>query len=125
MTLTIDPTSFVAPYEQLRTQLVAAIRSGSLPAGSRLPTVRGLARELGLAPNTVARTYRELEQAGVVRTQGRLGTFVEHPGGAAERAALAAAQAYVHTARGLGLDDAATLRWVRDAQRAIGGSTAG
>lgn len=115
MRLTIDPHSPDAPYEQVRTQIAGAIRAGDLPAGSRLPTVRGLAAELGLASNTVARAYRELEMAGAVQTKGRLGTFVEHSGEAAERAAFAAAQEYVRRARELGLDDQATLRWVRDA----------
>ena len=72
----IDGSSPVPPYEQLRSRIEAAVRSGELAAGSRLPTVRQLAADVGLAPNTVARAYRELEQAGVVVTRGRLGTTV-------------------------------------------------
>ncbi|QTE30397.1 GntR family transcriptional regulator [Pengzhenrongella sicca] len=115
MRITIDPRSPVAPYDQIRTQLADAIHAGSLAPGTRLPTVRGLAAELGLAPNTVARAYRELEQAGAVRTGGRNGTIVEQSGEAADRAAFAAAQDYVRRARELGLDDEASLRWVRTA----------
>jgi hypothetical protein len=55
--LTIDPRSPDAPYDQLRSQIAARARAGTLPVGYRLPTVRGLAEELGLAPNTVAKTW--------------------------------------------------------------------
>jgi DNA-binding transcriptional regulator YhcF (GntR family) len=74
--IAVDPQLAVPPYEQVRTQLVAAIESGQLPAEQRLPTVRQLAADLGLAVNTVARAYRELETAGRVQTRGRNGTFV-------------------------------------------------
>lgn len=119
MRFTIDPHSPLAPFEQLRSQVVEAIDVGDLPAGSRLPTVRALALELGLAPNTVARAYRQLEQACVVRTRGRLGTFVEHPGQANERAAFEAAQEYARRARELGVADDDALRLLRDAQRGL------
>ena len=72
----IDASSAVAPYEQVRASVTALVRSGQLPAHTRLPAVRRLAVDLGLAANTVARAYRELEAAGVVETRGRLGTFV-------------------------------------------------
>ena len=111
----IDPDSAVAPYEQIRAQVVAAVRSGALAPGTRLPTVRHLAADLGLAPNTVARAFRELEKAGVVATRGRLGTFVEATGDASERAAFAAARDYADRVRALGLDDDAAVRWVRNA----------
>ncbi len=76
MTFRIDATSGTAPYEQLRTQIAAGAADGRLPAGTKLPTVRALAEQLGVAANTVARAYRELEADGVVVTQGRRGTFV-------------------------------------------------
>lgn len=72
----IDAASSVAPYEQLRRHIAARIDSGELEARSRLPTVRELARLTGLATNTAARAYRELESAGYIRTEGRRGTFV-------------------------------------------------
>lgn len=74
---TIDPGGADAPYEQLRAQIAGRARSGALPVGHRLPTVRALAEELGLAANTVAKAYRALEGDGVVETRGRNGTFVE------------------------------------------------
>ncbi len=74
--VTIDADSTVPPYEQLRSQLAFQVRSGQLATGDRLPTVRQLARDLGLAKNTVVRAYRELEQAGLVAGEGRRGTIV-------------------------------------------------
>ncbi|SCE03706.1 regulatory protein, gntR family, partial [Streptomyces sp. SolWspMP-sol7th] len=59
--IAVDAASALAPYEQLRAQIAEQARSGALPAGYRLPTVRGLAQELGLAANTVAKAYRALE----------------------------------------------------------------
>ncbi|OKI63592.1 GntR family transcriptional regulator [Streptomyces sp. MJM1172] len=92
-----------APYEQLRTQIAEAARAGRLPVGYKLPTVRGLAQELGLAANTVAKAYRALEGDGVIETRGRNGTFVAAAGDSAAREAAAAAQAYAERARRLGL----------------------
>ena len=69
LALSIDKTSTTPPFEQLRMQLLAAVQDGRLPAGTRLPTVRGLATELGLAVNTVAGSYRALEKDGVIETR--------------------------------------------------------
>jgi DNA-binding transcriptional regulator YhcF (GntR family) len=107
----LDPAASEPPYEQLRRQIASRAASGDLPPGTRLPTVRALAAELGLAVNTVAKTYRALESDGVVRTEGRRGTFVA-PGDAAGRTdAGEAAAAYVAVARrlGLGLTEALLL----------------
>lgn len=68
-----DPTP---PYEQLRRQLCDLIRSGQLTSGERLPPVRQLAADLGVAVGTVARTYRELEGGGWVVTRRGAGTRV-------------------------------------------------
>ncbi|WP_446218243.1 GntR family transcriptional regulator [Micromonospora sp. IBHARD004] len=76
MRIRIDQTSAVPPYEQVRGQLARMIGDGRLPVGTRLPAVRQLATDLGLAVNTVARAYRELETAGLVETRGRHGTVV-------------------------------------------------
>ena len=62
----IDPTSPLPPYEQLRINLTALVLNGALDAGAKLPSIRQLAGDLGLAPGTVARAYRELEADGVV-----------------------------------------------------------
>ncbi|MBQ1000716.1 GntR family transcriptional regulator [Streptomyces sp. RK62] len=119
MTLKIHiDDSAVAPYEQVRAQISEQARSGVLPVGYRLPTVRGLAQSLGLAANTVAKAYRALESDGVIETRGRNGTFIAAAGSAAEREAASAAQVYAERARRLGLDEDAALRTVRDALRA-------
>ncbi|MEU6215525.1 GntR family transcriptional regulator [Streptomyces sp. NPDC090085] len=102
--VTIDGSAgAAAPYEQLRAQIADRARTGRLPAGFKLPTVRGLAEELGLAANTVAKAYRALEADGVIETRGRNGTFVAAAGDAAAREAAAAAQAFADRARRLGL----------------------
>lgn len=111
MDLTVDHSSAVPPFEQVRDGVAAAVRTGALAAGDRLPTVRKLAADLGLASNTVARAYRELEEAGVVETRGRNGTFVAaHGSDQAMEAALATA-AYAKRLRelGIGVEEAVTL----------------
>jgi GntR family transcriptional regulator len=74
--LWVDTASPVPPYEQIRAQVTTFVAAGSLAPGSRLPSVRQLAADLGLAAGTVARAYRELEAAGVVETRRRTGTHV-------------------------------------------------
>jgi DNA-binding transcriptional regulator YhcF (GntR family) len=101
-------------FDQLRNQIIDAIRTGTLPPGARLPTVRELAAQLGLAVNTVARAYRELETAGVVETRGRFGTFVARAD-PSDNAMAAAARAYLDVARGLGLSKADALRYLEAA----------
>ncbi|MFD9130642.1 GntR family transcriptional regulator [Kitasatospora sp. NPDC059571] len=101
--LTIDHTIATPPYEQVRAQIADRARSGELPVGLRLPTVRALAEELGLAANTVARAYRELEADGVVETHGRRGTLIAAAGDSAHRLAAAAAAEYAERAHRLGL----------------------
>ena len=73
----IDPTSAVAPYQQVREQILASIAGGDLAPGTKLPSVRALAGELDLAVNTVAKVYKELEAQGAVVTRGRHGTIVQ------------------------------------------------
>lgn len=101
-------------FDQLRTQIVDAVRDGRLTPGTRLPTVRELAGQMNLAVNTVARAYRELESAGVLETRGRFGTFVSRVD-PADTAMATAAQNFVSTARALGVDKATALRYVESA----------
>ena len=100
----VDTTSKVPPYEQIRTTVAMAAAAGELPVGYRLPTVRALAGDLSVAVNTVARAYRELEQAGVVETRGRSGTFIAAAGDDQRAEALAAARAYAEVISRVGLD---------------------
>jgi DNA-binding transcriptional regulator YhcF (GntR family) len=121
VTLKIHVDDGAPPYEQVRAQISEQARSGTLPVGYRLPTVRGLAESLGLAANTVAKAYRALEADGVIETRGRNGTFVAAAGPAAEREAAAAARTYADRAHRLGLAQDAALAAVRDALRAAYG----
>lgn len=75
MILRVDPTSPVPPFEQLRDQITTMVLTNRLSAGTRLPPIRQLAADLGLAPGTVARSYRELEASHLVVSRGRHGTF--------------------------------------------------
>ena len=115
MTFAIDTAAPEPPFEQLRAQVVAGALDGTLPAGTKLPTVRALADELGLAPNTVARAYRELETAGVIETRGRSGSFVALSTDAAERSLQEAAAVYAARARSLGVDAARARSYVEAA----------
>ena len=73
---TLDPKSGVPFYKQIILQVEMAIADGRLKTGDQLPTVRGLAVDLSLNPNTVARAYSELEIRGIVTTQHGTGTFI-------------------------------------------------
>lgn len=125
--VTVDPASGTPPFEQLRRQVAAMIAEGTLSPGTRMPTVRQLAADLGLAANTVARAYRELETDGVIATHGRNGTFVRStvvdPDASSDTTtgeqARAAADAYVASVRALGLGVTEATRlvelaWSRD-----------
>jgi DNA-binding transcriptional regulator YhcF (GntR family) len=105
MHLEIDSHSATPPFEQLRTQVIAQISAGTLVAGTRLPTVRQLAEELGLATNTVARAYKELEAAELIETRGRAGSFVKAASGTVTEQALAAALIYATRIRELGVSE--------------------
>ncbi len=98
-------------FDQLRTQVIDGVREGALPPGTRLPTVRELAGQLGVAVNTVARAYRELESAAIVETRGRFGTFIARYD-PTDAAMAAAAREYVQVARGLGLGKTEALRYI-------------
>ncbi|HEX8630238.1 MAG TPA: GntR family transcriptional regulator [Catenuloplanes sp.] len=123
--LSVDTAGPVPPYEQIRAQLAALIRHGVLTPGSRLPPVRQLAADLGLATGTVARAYRELESAALVISRRGGGTRVADPptpSTPGERDELLAghAGAYVAVARRLGADDDTLLAAVRQALHAGG-----
>jgi DNA-binding transcriptional regulator YhcF (GntR family) len=111
MNISIDHDSAVPPFEQVRLRIAELAASGALAAGHRLPPVRTLATDLGLAANTVARAYRELEQAGLVETRGRAGTVVTARAAKTPAEAQKAARRYAETMRRLGIptDDAVEL----------------
>src|SRR3954447_3093690 len=113
MDIPLDPTSPAPPYEQVRLRIADLAATGALPAGTKLPPVRKLAEELGLAANTVARAYRELEQAGLVETHGRLGTVITARAARVPAEAQHAAQRYADLTRSLGLPAGTALDLVR------------
>ncbi|TFD24727.1 GntR family transcriptional regulator [Cryobacterium sp. TMS1-13-1] len=111
----IDSQSSTPPFEQLRSQVIAAVRSGELAHDTRLPTVRALAAELSLATNTVARAYRELERDAVIETRGRFGSFIAPNGDAAARQAQAAAASFAARIQQLGVSREEALALVTEA----------
>jgi DNA-binding transcriptional regulator YhcF (GntR family) len=109
------------PYRQLIDAVRRQIERGALLPGDRIPPVRALADELDLAPNTVARAYRELEEQGWIEGRGRAGTFVadrlpERPTDT-DVALAHAADRYLRRAAQLGVDPEAAIRTVRQRAR--------
>jgi len=74
----LDDRSGVPVYRQLIDQVMGGMAAGALAAGHQLPTVRQVAVDLSINPNTVVRAYRELEIRGVLETQQGTGTFISH-----------------------------------------------
>jgi GntR family transcriptional regulator len=74
--LSVDPAIDMAPFQQIADQLREFVERGDLRPGDALPTVRQLAIDLGVAPNTVARAYTDLQDAGWLTSDGRRGTRV-------------------------------------------------
>jgi DNA-binding transcriptional regulator YhcF (GntR family) len=118
--ITLGDDDRPAASDRLAAAIQTRIRRGSLAPGERLPTVRALAADLGLAPNTVAKAYRRLEEVGLVEGRGRSGTFVAErlpriP--ERERRLAEAAAAFVRRAEQLGFDETETGRAFRRALR--------
>ncbi len=108
--LTVDTGNPTPPYEQLRRQLAELIQSAALAPGDRLPPLRQLAADLGLAVGTVARAYRELESAGLVSSHRGGGTRVSAaapslPDSERQRLLRSHARAFVQQATLLGADE--------------------
>lgn len=106
LVITLEPGHPSGPAEQIRAQLAALIQGGELEAETRLPTVRQLAGDLRVAAGTVAKAYKELEAAGLVRTGRANGTRV-NPGQVLESPMLTDTRRLVLKAQsaGLGLDE--------------------
>jgi GntR family transcriptional regulator len=126
--LTVDPRSGVPIYLQVIEQVKRSVALGILASGEQLPTVKQLALDLTINPNTVAKAYRELERDGVIETSPGRGSFVKSNGNAestktaATDVARDAIDAAVREAKsiGLGADDiralanTAVARWFRE-----------
>ncbi len=118
--LTVDPRSGVPIYQQIVEQVKRSAALGVLQAGEQLPTVKQLALDLTVNPNTVARAYRDLERDGVIETSPGRGSFVRDDGAGASTEVAArdvtrrAMEASVREARSMGLSRA-DVRGVIDA----------
>ena len=119
MIIAVDPGRPLPVYEQVREQVVRMVAAGTLRPGTRLPTIRQLALDLGLAKGTVAKAYELLESDSVIETRGRKGSFVLDVKPAAardQRVGLKdAADALVIVARQLGADEDAAVDALRRA----------
>jgi DNA-binding transcriptional regulator YhcF (GntR family) len=113
--IVIDSASPVPPFEQLRAQLARQIQDHTLAVGTRLPTIRRLAADLGLAANTVGRAYRELEEAGLIDTRGPAGSFVSAAGDKGRERASRAAAEYAAVIASIGIDTKEAIRIVQTA----------
>ena len=113
--IVIDSASPVPPFEQLRAQLARQIQDHTLAVGTRLPTIRRLAADLGLAVNTVGRAYRELEETGLIETRGPAGSFVSAAGEEGRELASRAAAEYAAVIASVGIDTNEALRIVQAA----------
>lgn len=118
LAIRIDSTSATPPFEQVRAHIAGLIAQGELTPGTKLPTVRQLAADVGLATNTAARVYRELESDGLIVTHGRRGTFVSSDITEAGSVSVVAAQArtaageFTARARRLGLSRSEAVQLV-------------
>lgn len=103
MIVSITTSSAVPVYEQIRSQIATMAENNALPAGTRLPSVRQLASDLGIAPGTVAKAYQALDESGVTTAHRRHGTVITDRAtvSKSDRVAQlrAAATAYAETAR--------------------------
>jgi DNA-binding transcriptional regulator YhcF (GntR family) len=113
--IVIDSTSPVPPFEQLRGQLARQIQDRTLAVGTRLPTIRRLAADLGLAVNTVGRAYRELEEAGLIEVRGPAGSFVAAAGEQGRERARRAAADYAAVIASVGIDADEAVRIIQAA----------
>ncbi len=111
--LALDPSSAVPVAEQIQVQVVDLVTTGALPAGRRLPPVRTLASTLGVAPGTVAKAYRALEQEGFVVTAGRNGTVVADQRGEGSDRTRQQLRAVLQPLLDQGMSPAEVLRLVR------------
>lgn len=119
MILSVDPSRALPVYEQVREQIRRMVAAGTLQPGARLPTIRQLAADLGLAKGTIERAYELLENDAVVERHGRNGTFVADvtPSTRQEitRGLEGAAESLVIVARQLGADEETAARALRTA----------
>ncbi len=119
ITFTLDAASGVPFYRQIIRQIEIAVIAKRLAPGDRLPTIRALAVELKINPNTIAKAYNELEIRGLVTTQVGSGTFIsekrpEDEDGERDRKIAETVARFVREMKALGSDRAEALELVRN-----------
>jgi GntR family transcriptional regulator len=118
----LDMGSGVPVYRQIIDQVMSGLATGALATGDQLPTVRQLAVDLAINPNTVIRAYRELEIRGVLQTQQGTGTFIsqqapERDGSERRRRLNQLAGEFMARAGAEGFSLEELLAWLREAQK--------
>lgn len=123
MILSVDPERALPVYEQVREQIRRMVAAGTLTPGTRLPTIRQLASDLGLAKGTIERAYELLEGDAVIERHGRNGTYVSEAAQPSRREAAVelqlAAERLVISARQLGAGEDDAVAALRRAWRAL------
>lgn len=117
--IAIDTHSAVAPYQQVREQILTAIAEGKLTPGTKLPSVRALAGSLHLAVNTIAKVYKELELQGAVVTRGRHGTVVQAAEDRGEQEVSDAAADLARIAQTWSVDEETAVKYLRAAYSSL------
>lgn len=128
LTFRLNSSSGVPPYLQIAQQVRQALLAGVLVPGDQLPTVKEVVAQIAVNPNTVFKSYRELEHQGLVQGRPGSGTFVLRrpagpPPGAHARLTRSLAR-WVTQARAAGLDDAAIEAMVRSTLDTVDDATA-
>jgi len=121
----LDLRSGVPVYRQIIDQVLVAIASGACKGGDQLPTVRQVAVDLAINPNTVVRAYRELELQGTLETQQGTGTFISHQktnlnGGERQRRLTQLAGEFAARAGSEGITVEELIRQLQDLQKDAG-----
>lgn len=117
ISFSLDPSNGVPIYRQIIQQIEYAILSGRMKAGDRLPTIRALAVELKINPNTIARAYGELEILGILQTQVGSGTYIsdkkpDTDDDILNRKIQEVLQRFINEMRDLGVDKQEILRLI-------------
>jgi DNA-binding transcriptional regulator YhcF (GntR family) len=120
--LSVDPAQALPVYEQVREQIRRMVVAGTLTPGARLPTIRQLSADLGLAKGTIEHAYELLEADAVVERRGRKGTFVVEPGSTVPVSPVdlrQSAEQFVIVARQMGASEDDALAAFRAAWRSL------
>lgn len=115
--ITLSHLSRIPIYQQIIDQVLAQIASGILPSHTQMPTVRSLAKELGINPNTVVKAYNELEHAGYLYAKAGVGSFVSEDTSMDEsilRIRLDECRKEIHLLRNLGVKKERLFQLIED-----------